>query len=32
MSTTWVFLGLLAGREIGITLTDFTYERISNAI
>jgi hypothetical protein len=24
MSTTWTFLGLLAGREIGIVLTDFT--------
>lgn len=32
MSTTWTFLGLLSGREIGIVLTDFTAERLCKAI
>jgi len=32
MSTTWTFLGLLSGREIGIVLTDFTWERLLKAV
>jgi len=32
MSTTWTFLGLLSGREIGIVLTDFTCERLITAV
>jgi len=32
MSTTWTFLGLLSGREIGICLTDFTWERFATSL
>lgn len=32
MSTTWTFLGLLSGREIGIVLTDFTCDRLIRAL
>lgn len=28
MSTTWIFLGFLAGREFGITITDFSMEKL----
>lgn len=32
MSTTWTFLGLLAGRELGIVFNDFTLDRFIRAI
>jgi len=32
MSTTWTFLGLLSGRELGITFNDFTCERLVKAL
>jgi hypothetical protein len=32
MSTTWAFLGLLGGREVGIALTDFTCDRLTHAV
>jgi hypothetical protein len=32
MSTTWTFLGLLAGRELGITFNDFTFDRLIKAL
>eukprot|EP00801_Mesodinium_rubrum_P005036 Mrub_05039.p2 GENE.Mrub_05039~~Mrub_05039.p2 ORF type:complete len:376 (-),score=78.73 Mrub_05039:53-1105(-) len=32
MSTTWIFLGFLAGREFGIAITDFTCARLTSAL
>lgn len=32
MSTTWIFLGFLAGREFGIVITDFSCARLTSAL
>lgn len=32
MSTTWTFLGMLSGRELGITFNDFTCDRLLKAL
>lgn len=32
MSTTWIFLGFLAGREFGIVITDYTYIKLISAL
>lgn len=32
MSTTWVFLGFLAGREFGIVFADFSVTRLTSAL